>query len=111
MTAPPAPPGLDAPILRRLRQELERRYGERLARLILFGSRARGDAQPDSDWDVAVVLKGYDGNLEEVSLLSDLGFDLMLETGAVLSLLPFSPEALAERTLFTHNLREEGVAF
>jgi len=25
------------------------------ARVILYGSRARGDAQPDSDWDVLIV--------------------------------------------------------
>ena len=30
--------------------------GERVRRVILFGSRARGDALPDSDYDVLVVL-------------------------------------------------------
>jgi uncharacterized protein len=49
------------PILRRLRIELEQLYGPRLERIILFGSRARGDARLDSDWDVAVVLRDYDG--------------------------------------------------
>jgi predicted nucleotidyltransferase len=48
-----------APILRRLKEELVRLYGSRLERAILFGSRARGEARPDSDWDVAVVLRGY----------------------------------------------------
>jgi len=28
--------------------------------LLLFGSRARGDAKPDSDWDIAVVTDGSD---------------------------------------------------
>lgn len=32
------------------------KYGPNLERIYLFGSRARGDAKPDSDWDVLVVL-------------------------------------------------------
>ena len=62
MTAAPAASSLPPrahPLLRRLRAELEQHYGTRLERLILFGSRARGDAGPESDWDVAVVLRGY----------------------------------------------------
>ena len=97
------------PLLRRLRAELEQRYGARLERLILFGSRARGDAGPELDWDVAVVLRGYDGDWEERHRLADLAYDLLLETGQMLSLKPFAPEELEERTLFMHNLRGEGV--
>jgi uncharacterized protein len=41
-------------------QELTRRIlealGSRVCRIILFGSRARGDARPDSDFDLLVVL-------------------------------------------------------
>jgi predicted nucleotidyltransferase len=109
-TAPALASLRDHPLLRRLRAELERRYGERLERLILFGSRARGDARADSDWDVAVVLRGYDGNWEERHRLADFGYDLLLETGEVLSLKPFAPEELEAQILFMHNLREEGVA-
>ena len=68
MTAAPAAstfPPRAHPFLRRLRAELEQRYGQKLERLILFGSRARGDAGPESDWDMAVVVRGYDGDLEE----------------------------------------------
>ena len=37
---------VDEPILRRLKGELQRLYGDRLERVLLFGSRARGDARP-----------------------------------------------------------------
>jgi len=39
-------------------REITRRIVEALApeRIYLFGSRARGDARPDSDWDVLVVV-------------------------------------------------------
>ena len=42
------------PIIARFRAALGEVYGERLERVVLFGSRARGDARPDSDYDVAV---------------------------------------------------------
>ena len=53
MLASPA----DDPILRRFRAALDRLYGDRIERVVLFGSRARGDAREDSDYDVAVFLK------------------------------------------------------
>ncbi len=45
-------------ILTELRRELDVLYGDRLLRLVLFGSHARGDAVPGSDIDVLVVLRG-----------------------------------------------------
>ena len=47
---------LDDPVLTTLRRRLEEMYGPRLARVVLFGSRARGDHHADSDYDVAVFL-------------------------------------------------------
>ncbi|MBM4040036.1 MAG: nucleotidyltransferase domain-containing protein [Planctomycetes bacterium] len=43
-------------ILGRFKRLLLRRVA--LHRLVLFGSRARGDADPDSDMDVLVVVEG-----------------------------------------------------
>jgi predicted nucleotidyltransferase len=44
----------DDPILKRLRATLDALYGERIERMALFGSRARGDAHEDADYHVAV---------------------------------------------------------
>jgi uncharacterized protein len=43
-------------LLADLKRRLERRFGDRFVALYLFGSRARGDHEPDSDVDVAVIL-------------------------------------------------------
>ncbi|MBE9119156.1 nucleotidyltransferase domain-containing protein [Lusitaniella coriacea LEGE 07157] len=45
-------------ILNQLRSHFEQIYGDRLVKMVLFGSQARGDARPDSDIDVLIVLKG-----------------------------------------------------
>jgi len=45
------------PALARLKRELHALYGARLKQVLLYGSRARGDHAPDSDYDVLVVLE------------------------------------------------------
>jgi hypothetical protein len=47
----------DDPILTRLRRALDALYGGRIERVVLFGSRVRGDAGEDSDYDIAVFLR------------------------------------------------------
>lgn len=54
-------------ILQELKSGFQRLYGERFARLVLFGSQARGDAQDGSDIDVLVVLKGEVSPCEEIA--------------------------------------------
>jgi predicted nucleotidyltransferase len=46
------------PTLKRFRAALDATDGAPLERAVLFGSRARGDAEPGSDYDVAVFLRG-----------------------------------------------------
>jgi predicted nucleotidyltransferase len=72
---------------------LRKRYGSRLKGVYLFGSRARGDFGPYSDVDVAfVVADGEPDSFEETKVLSDLAYDLLLETGAEIQ-----PWMVAER--------------
>jgi predicted nucleotidyltransferase len=102
-------PGSD-PVLIRFAALLRAEYGDRLDRAILFGSRARGDHRPDSDYDVAVFLHGMIEWWAEVRRLADLTQIVMEETGGVISAKPFSPEAYDERTFFIKNVRQDGIA-
>ncbi len=52
------------------------RLGQNLVTLTLFGSRARGDAAPDSDIDVLVVVT--ERRLEAEDLVLDIAFDVNL---------------------------------
>jgi predicted nucleotidyltransferase len=64
-------------------------YGERVKGIYLFGSRARGDHRPESDADVAVVLAdGEWDSWAEKMRLTDLTYDILIETGADLQAWP-----------------------
>jgi len=68
------------PVLIRFRAALDSVYAGRLDRVILFGSRARGDARPDSDYDVAVFLKDLPNRWAESDRIAALATDVMDET-------------------------------
>lgn len=54
------------------------------ARLFLYGSAARGDREPDSDYDVLVLLERQLGR-EHVEKIRDAIYDLELDRGVVIS--------------------------
>ncbi len=93
----------------RLRQALASAYGDNLARAMLFGSRARGDARSDSDFDVAVFLHQPEGLWAESGRLGAIAADILDETGAVVNALPFPASAFDSRTPLMHELRRDGV--
>jgi predicted nucleotidyltransferase len=60
-----------------------------LAGAILYGSRARGTHRPDSDADVVVLLRGEHRRVLPTTLaMSDLAYDVLLDTGINISPLP-----------------------
>ena len=92
---------------------IEGRYD--IAGVILYGSRARGTFDPDSDADVAVLLNGK--TQDYWTVLGDMAaveFDVMLETGILVSALPIwldeweNPEKHSNPHLL-HNIKREGM--
>ncbi len=99
----------DDPILKRFRAALDELYGERLERLVLFGSRARGEARDDSDYDVAVFLRGLTDRWQEVDRIVPVVTDIIDDTGAVIHAMPYRAGAYQERTSLMREIRREGV--
>jgi predicted nucleotidyltransferase len=84
---------------------------------ILFGSRARQTHRPDSDADVAVLLRGARGDARRLPVrlaMADIAFDVLLETGINISPLPVwlseweHPETHPNPGLLK-NIADEGV--
>jgi uncharacterized protein len=99
---------IDDPTLKRFRIALDGVYGSRIKRAVLYGSRARGDARPDSDYDVAVFLKGYADFGQEAGTLAKIETTLLDETGAIINCLPFPEDAYHDRTGLMQEIRREG---
>lgn len=82
---------------------------------ILFGSRARGDHRPDSDLDLAVVLKGARRDFYDTKqLMADIAFDALMETGILVQAFPLWDGDLAHPERFTnpaviHHITAEGI--
>jgi predicted nucleotidyltransferase len=97
-------------ILAELRGQLEELYGDRLVHLVLFGSRARGDAEPGSDIDVMVVLKGPISHGQETRRTSDVRLSLSLQHDIHISFTYVSEDGFAaEQSPLLINVRREGV--
>jgi predicted nucleotidyltransferase len=94
-------------------EKLSGRYD--LIGAILFGSRARRNHRPDSDADIAVLLRGRRGQFLDTKLaLADIAYDVLLETGILIQPFPIweedweHPERSANPALL-RNISREGV--
>ena len=99
-------------ILAELKAALEKLYGERLLRVILYGSQARGDALPDSDIDILVMLKGEFNSTVEQDRVSYVTSDLDLKHDVLITTLILSEDHFERHkdwSFFT-NVRREGIS-
>ena len=85
-------------------------YGDRLKRVVLFGSWARGDAHPESDIDLLVVLDEVRSRREELAHMSDILWRHSLAHDTVVTEIPVSSaDYEAAREPLVVRARAEGV--
>lgn len=81
------------------------------AKVYLYGSRARGSAKPDSDWDLLILLNHENISNEDENKITDTLFELEIEIGEVISPMVYSEKEWFSKykvTPFYSNVMKEG---
>ena len=96
-----------------LMPEVKKAVQERVpnAKLVLFGSRARGDAKSDSDWDVLILVDKDRITANDFSEICDPVFDIGFQTGEYVSPRLYTFEEWDKRkfTPFYKNVTQDGI--
>ncbi len=96
--------------IKEFKESIEKLYGGRLKKVILYGSHARGEAREDSDIDLAIVLEGDVVPGEEIDRMVDIITEVNLKYNVLISAYPVSEEDYANvNSPLLINLRREGV--
>ncbi|NUO80203.1 nucleotidyltransferase domain-containing protein [candidate division KSB1 bacterium] len=95
-------------ILDLFRSQIQLRLGARLKKVVLFGSQARGEASPESDYDCLAVCDEITSELRDA--IDELAGELLFEHNAVFSIFPISEAAYHNRAFdpLLMNARREG---
>lgn len=81
------------------------------AKVILFGSRARGDAREDSDWDILILLDKEKIESEDFDCISYPLIEWGWQEGEQISPKLYTLKDWARRsfTIFYKNIEEDGI--
>lgn len=86
-------------VLEEVRSGAKQLYGDKLKKIILYGSYARGDNTDESDIDIMIVLDGDAADVKKMrSLTAEMASDISLRQEVFLSIL------LRDRKHFEENL-------
>lgn len=110
------PPSIDVATRRAAQAFIARISGQYdLAEAVLFGSRARQTHRPESDADIAVVLRGPHGQRADAAVdMAGIAFDVMLETGVLIEAVPLWEDEWAHPEHFNNpalieNIQRDGI--
>jgi predicted nucleotidyltransferase len=85
-------------------------YGPRLDRVVLFGPRARGEARPDPDYDVAVFLTAIGDRWAEMDKLARLSVQFQDDAGAVFDAKPYLTTRYDDTSPLMWEIRRDGLS-
>jgi len=97
----------DLNILNKLSQRLKKRLN--IVEIILYGSRARGNNEKDSDFDVCIIVEDLNPAIRD--LIFTIAWEVSLEEGVVITPLIFKREevqdsAITESPIYNNIIRE-----
>jgi len=102
--------GPDPAVLSQFRKALDEVYGQRIERVVLYGSRARNDAAEDSDYDIAVFIIGMNSLWQEAQTLAPIQLRLLDSTGASVDTRPLPADSWRDMTSpIIREIRREGL--
>jgi len=97
-------------IIASVKNRLQNWYGDRLSKLILYGSFALGTFHEESDIDLLVVLEGDVDFLTEIEPINRLVYPFVLEDQTVISAIPVSNQTYTLGQAFIYQkIRREGI--
>ncbi len=97
-------------LLQKIKSRLRAVHGDRLKGVVLYGSEARGEARPDSDVDVLVLLEGAVDYGRDLEVNLDALYPLAREIGRRISAKPVDAHEYEEVDCpLYRNVRREGV--
>jgi predicted nucleotidyltransferase len=99
----------DAEILAKIRSIVKEQAPN--ATVLLYGSRTRGDARPDSDWDILILLDADKISSAEYDRIAYPLFDLGMEYDTYISPKIYTKSSWEKRnfTIFYKNIESEGI--
>ncbi|NJN94839.1 MAG: nucleotidyltransferase domain-containing protein [Anaerolineales bacterium] len=100
---------LNDPILEIFLQQMHQKLGSHLKQIILFGSRARGDFDRDSDYDCLAVVDEVSPKVDET--IAEIMGQFLNEHDMVFSIFPITQEMYQQDVWepLLINVRKEGV--
>ena len=97
-------------LLARIKSRLQAVYGDRLRGVVLYGSEARGEATPDSDVDILVLLTGPVALGRELRTIIEALYPLQLAMDRVLEAFPVDEADYLRRDYaWYRNAQKEGI--
>jgi len=106
MSRPRDRPEPDLPA--RYRARVLAAFPRQIGRIVVFGSRARGEAHAESDWDFAVFFRNRPGEAESDKLL-EIDWELGQSFGCTIQSLGLSGEEWLAGSELACNIRDHGL--